>query len=70
MKFYNKLEIFKESNTEKDRLNMAQSRTEYRREVTRCRYQQMQGDTKKLLNAKTNNVKEYWKLLKKGYSAL
>ena len=47
-----------------NRLNLVNSRTEYRSYINRRQYLHEKNQTKKLLEAKLNNIKLYWRMLK------
>ena len=50
--------------SEANRINLINSRTEYRSYINRRQYLYEKSQTRKLLEAKLNNVKLYWRMLK------
>ena len=63
--FYRCLDIFRSSKPDvNSRKNMVNARSEYKKVLRRCRYEYRKSQTGKLVNYRSENAKNYWKLLK------
>ena len=58
------LNKYRDSSTDENKILMCQKRSYYKRLIRRKRYEMRNSNTKKLLEARINNAREYWKLLK------
>jgi len=62
--FYRMLNIYRNSKSEENRINMVKARTEYKKLTLRCRLEYEAIKTKQLTEARFKNAKLYWKMLK------
>ncbi len=62
--FYEHLNVYRLNRTEENRLLMVRSRNNYAKHTRKCRLQYDRSQTAKLLEARTNNAREYWRLLR------
>ena len=64
--FYRYLNIYRSNKHDCDfRRNMFNARLEYKKVMRRCRYEHRKSQTEKLVNSRSKNAKNYWKMLKK-----
>ena len=61
--FYRMLDKYKRNDTDSNRLNMIEARKRYKRLCNQRRNEFESEQTRKLLNAKVNNVRQYWRML-------
>ena len=64
LNFLNRLNIYRHSKNDLNRIEMVRARTEYKRSVRIYRFECRKQKTRQLLNLKYKNAKSYWKLLK------
>ena len=66
--FYRYLDAFRRNKNAENRQNMITSRSEYKKAVEQFNFDCDQQNSRKLLNAKFKNAKDYWRLLKESVS--
>ena len=66
--FYRHLDAFRRNKNAENRQNMITSRSKYKKAVKQFNFDGDQQKSRKLLNAKFKNAKEYWRLLKESVS--
>ena len=62
--FLNLLNIYTDEKSDINRINMVRARASYKAGVRNFKLEQDKAKTKRLVDAKYENAKEYWKLLK------
>ena len=62
--FYKNLNVYTKDKSDNNRQNMTAARSEYKSHIRRKRYMYNKNETLKLEKMRTNNAKEYWRLLK------
>jgi len=62
--FYETLNNYRSDNSDENRKNMVQVRSQYKSLVRSKKFKHDRKNTEKLINARMNNAKDYWKLLK------
>jgi len=62
--FYEDLNKFRDKNSDANRKQLCKSRSEYKTIIRNKKYNVRKANTDKLINARLNNAKLYWKLLK------
>ena len=62
--FLNLLNKYRAEKSDTNRLNMVRARTDFKAEVRKFKLEQDKAKSKRLVDAKYKNAKEYWKLLK------
>ena len=62
--FYRHLNIFRNNKTEENKRNFIDARTQFKTCIRKSKFEYDHNETKKLLDARFNNAKLYWKMLK------
>ena len=69
--FFKHLNAYRKNKNDENRANLVSSRSAYKKKTVRnFNFEQDKLKSTKLLKAKLNNAKEYWKLLKKSVTQL
>ncbi len=63
-KFYDDLKNYKRNKNEVNRIRLSDSRSEYKNMINKKKYDSRRTVTKKLVEARLTNAKQYWKMLK------
>ena len=64
LEFFDMLNLYRADKTDTNRVNMVRAQTEFKAEVRLHKLNQDRAKTKRLVDAKYKNAKEYWKLIK------
>ncbi len=64
--FLEKLNIYRIDKTDVNRQNMVSARTHFKKAVRALKLEQSKNKTDRLMHARVNNAKEYWKLLQEA----
>ena len=62
--FLNLLNKYRAEKSDTNRMNMVRAKSDFKAEVRKFKFEQDKAKTKRLVDAKYRNAKEYWKLLK------
>lgn len=63
-KFYNDLKNYTCNKNDVNRIRLSDSRAEYKKLLKKTKYESRRNVTKKLVDARLTNAKQYWKMLK------
>ncbi|MCG8045176.1 MAG: reverse transcriptase family protein [Candidatus Thiodiazotropha taylori] len=69
-RFYRHLNIFRTAKSDDSRLEMVQSRSDYKSTIRKKKYEYEKCKTDRLVQCKASHPKEYWKLLKQAANSI